>query len=208
MVNMRILHFPPQRLQVLTPGDHPSASEVAAFVDRLLPDADRDRIERHLADCAPCRDELAASTRLARSAPLRRPRGIFVFGVGIAAAAALVLVVRAVPRSAPVDSVVERGLGPGVGEIMVVSPRPGSTIAGEEIHFVWRADLGAAGYKVIVTTAAGTQVWSHEVSDTTVTPPREATFFPGEEFYWRVESSRVNGGTATSRTESFRVAAR
>jgi hypothetical protein len=61
---------------------------------------------------------------------------------------------------------------------------------------------------VIVTTAAGKQVWTHEASDTSITPPREAPFVAGQEFYWRVESTRLNGGTAASRIESFRVAER
>lgn len=204
---MRVLHFPPHRLHVLTPGDHPSASDVAAFVDRLLPDVARERMEAHLADCARCRDELAACTRLVRSAPPKRRR-ILVSGVSVAAAATIVFVVLSLPRKQVPEVVRERGSSPALGEIAVVSPRPRSTIASGDIRFVWRADSGAAGYKVIVTTQTGTTVWFHESTDTSITPQPEAIFVPGDEYYWRVESSRGNGGTASSQTESFRVVKR
>ena len=165
-------------------------------------------MEAHLADCAPCRDELAACTRLVRSATLKRHRRTLVSGFGVAAAATIVFVGLALPRPQLPNVVRERGSSPALGEIAVVSPRPGSTIATGSLRFVWRADSGTAGYKVIVTTQTGTTVWFHEVADTSIAPQPEAVFVPGDEYYWRVESSRANGGTASSQTESFRVAKR
>jgi hypothetical protein len=82
-----------------------SSEMLAAYYDRSLFQADRDRLEAHLADCARCQAQLAAIARADESASAARPR----FGVSwlrplivvpaLAAAAALLIVVRSMQTS-------------------------------------------------------------------------------------------------------------
>ena len=188
----------------MTSGEHLSAADLAMYIDRAASDLARQRTERHLSDCAQCREELAACDPLARSLPSKRRTGILVSGLGVAAAAVVATFIAMRPTNPPNDATQERGIGGPAGELAIVSPRPGASVPAKNIRFTWRADSGAAGYSVIVTTGAGSPVWKGETSDTSVAPPPVTKFVDGE-FYWRVESARVNGGTATSRITSFRV---
>ena len=51
------------------PDACPDAEELAAFVDRRLPAADREKMERHLAECANCRELFAEVVRLFETEP-------------------------------------------------------------------------------------------------------------------------------------------
>ncbi len=95
-----------------------------------------------------------------------------------------------------------------IRELALVAPRPNARVTAGDIHFVWRADSGAVGYRVIVTTPAGALVWSKDVPDTAVAPPREVTFVDGAEYNWRVESTRANGGGLASASSSFKFVSR
>jgi hypothetical protein len=129
--------------------------------------------------------------------------------LGAAAAASLLAIALAAPRRQKNSSPgLERSAGGVTREVATVAPRNGTSLAAEGLRFTWRADSGAVGYHVVVTTAAGTPVWNRESSDTSAVPGREATFVPGEEYYWRVESSRADGGGAMSRPASFRIVER
>lgn len=163
-------------------------------------------MERHLADCPTCREELAGSARLVQSIPPRRSTRILYSGFGVAAAAAIGVAVFIPMRAPSPDAPHERGRP--AGEIAVVAPRPGATVTAADVRFVWHPDSSAAGYRVVVTTTSGTLVWDHEASDTSIAPPGVATFVNGGEFYWHVEAYHVNGGRATSRSASFKVVAR
>jgi len=203
---MRVLPFPLPRGLAMTSSEHLSAADLAVYIDGTLSDIARQRTERQLSDCAQCREELAACAPLARSLPPKsRPR-MLVSGLGVAAAAAIAIGIVALPRHRSIDSspARERGFEAADREIATVAPRPGSTVASSAIRFTWRTDSAAAGYTVVVTNSAGALVWRHEVQDTSIALTSETTFVPGE-FNWRVESSRVNGGTASSQTVSFRV---
>src|SRR5688572_28729754 len=72
---------------------HLDPMEVAAFVDGVAAGDLRTRIERHLAECSHCRDEVVEASRLAATMfvpTIMRPR----VWIPVAAAAVLLLVVR------------------------------------------------------------------------------------------------------------------
>ena len=185
--------------------DHLSASEVAAYLDRTLPALARERADRHLSDCADCREELVACTRLVQSAPTTRRRFVApALGV-IAAVVVVAIALRARPTDRLEQQAIERASGPAGPEVRLVAPRNGSAISSGALRFTWRADSGAVGYRIVVTTPTGTLVWRGEPHDTTVVPPPGTKFVNGGEFYWRVESTRADGGGATSGASAFRV---
>src|SRR6267378_2840498 len=66
---------------------HLEPREVAGYVDRVLPDTERARIEAHLATCPECRAEVADAGRIIATLPRPRRvrRGVMVSAAGIAA---------------------------------------------------------------------------------------------------------------------------
>ena len=201
---MRVLSFPVPPVPTMTSGEHLSAADLARYIDRTLSDVARHRTERHLSDCAQCREELAACAPIAWSLPEKRQTRLLVSGLGIAAAAAIAISFAARPKTPVIDATQERGIGAAAPAFVIVTPPPGSTVAGNNIRFTWRADSGAAGYTVIVTTADGSLAWTGQASDTSTVPPASTKFVDGE-YYWRVEATRGDGRTARSPTNSFRV---
>src|SRR3989442_8733126 len=69
---------------------HLDSGEVAAYLARALPGADRAQVEDHLAACAACRGEVVAVARLLRARPGQRR---WYLPAGVAAAAAVLLLV-------------------------------------------------------------------------------------------------------------------
>ena len=51
---------------------HLEAGEVAAYIDRRLAPAERDRVEKHLSVCPECRGEVIEVAHVARTLPRRR----------------------------------------------------------------------------------------------------------------------------------------
>ena len=205
---MRVLQFRPRRQppEPVIPAEHLTASEVAAYIDRSLTGAARERAERHLSDCSLCRDELVACARLATEAPAGRRTRFVAPIIGVAAAAVIVAVAVGAPRRGTARApTTERASGPVALGVAIVAPRDGASIESRAVRFIWRADSGAVGYRVIVTAANGTLVWKGDSPDTTITPPRTTMFVNGGEFNWRVESTRADGGAAWSQTATFRV---
>jgi hypothetical protein len=209
--DMRVLQFRRRHPELVMPVHHLSASDVAAYLDRSLTDAARERTEAHLSDCPLCRDELVACAQIATSAPSRHRKLFLVPLLAAAAPPAAVIIAVAVetPRGSRAGlPTTERSSGPVGPGLAIVAPRDGGSVASAAVRFTWRADSGALAYRVVITTASGTPVWSGEASDTTIAPPREVTFVDGGDFYWRVESSRADGGGARSQTATFRVLGR
>jgi tetratricopeptide (TPR) repeat protein len=120
-------------------GSCPQAQDLAAYVDRTLSEAERRSIERHLADCADCRDvvadtaayvgEPAASVDAQRSR-VRGRRLAVAAGAALAAAAAVLIVVRTT-RSGVAPS-----LSPGVPTLVAaVSKEPTRLVEGRLAGF-------------------------------------------------------------------------
>src|SRR5215813_4969378 len=98
---MRVLRFPLRTAPRMT-GEHLSAADLARYIDRTLSDIARHRTERHLSDCAQCREELAACAPIARSLPVRRRTRWLVSGLGVVAAAVVAISVAPHPKNPPI----------------------------------------------------------------------------------------------------------
>lgn len=193
---------------LVMPVQHLSATEIAAFIDSTLaPDA-RAAAEFHLSGCARCREELASCLRLARSAPMRSRRRVSWPLVGsIAAAVLIVAVLRPGSRSGVPRAAHERAPGLAPTGQLAISPSGSSTIPRGDLRLVWRRDLEAVGYRVVITDSAGAPTWtSVDVADTSVVPPTTAPLNPGARYFWRVDVLHADGSTAQSATTGFRIA--
>src|SRR5262245_17961319 len=94
--------------RALTADACPDPEQLAAYVDGGLPPDERTVVESHLSECADCRDIVGgavAASPAPRPVVLRPARGkwIAVGGGLLAAAAALVMVVKLQQPSTPLD---------------------------------------------------------------------------------------------------------
>lgn len=167
--------------------------EMAAYVDRRLYGADRERVEAHLAGCAECRKELLDVRSILRHAA--RPRRLLV-GAGLLAAAASLLLIL---RPAVVDPV--RG-GGTPSALTAYGPTGDAAVA--SLRFVWGAAPGAAAYRLTVSGGDGVPVWSGSVADTVMALPDSVTLRVDQGYAWIVDALMNDGSTRSTGLHEFR----
>lgn len=171
---------------------HLDAHDIAAYVDNAAAPALRDRVERHIAECRICRDEVLEVSALA--SPTRAvSKPAWRIAAGIAAAAVIVVVTWPAQRSREF-AIVHREAPIAA----TVAPRPiaplGSTI--ETTTLLWSSVPHADGYVVRVFNARGDVVWERATSDTSAVAP-DSTIRAGESYFWKVEA-RTGFGRSTA----------
>lgn len=179
-------------------GAHLDPHDIAAYVDHATASELRDRVERHIAECRACRDEvLEVSALAARKRTLPgRARSV---AAGIAAAATIVVVAWPAQRT--------RDPAPVHREAPIaatVAPRPitpvGST--NEPTALVWSSVPNADGYVVRVFNARGDVVWERATSDTTAVAP-DSAMRAGLSYFWKVEARTGFGRSIASDLVEF-----
>ena len=189
--------------------EHLSDAEMAGYLDRDITPEERRRVETHIDQCAPCRSELVALSRIthadtaARTVPPRRHRW------WIPAAAAATIGALLVPRltihePAPDTPTRTRRIGEtdGRSRLAIVSPDDGSTAANPRT-FTWRAG-NADVYHFVLTTESGGAVWTAETTDTTIALPDSVSLQSGRAYYWRVDGIG-NGIAATTGSHRLQI---
>jgi hypothetical protein len=172
---------------------HIGEFEMAAYLDRRLGTAGRDRVEGHLAGCAECRQEmLEVQGLLGRS---HRPRRLLVGASLLAAAAALVLIVR--------PTVIGPVRGGGSPSALTVYGPTGDA-AQSSIRFVWGAAPGAATYRLTVSGEDGVPVWSGSVADTLMALPDSVTLQVDHRYVWIADALMGDGSTRSTGLHEFR----
>lgn len=190
--------------------EHLSAADAAAYLDGTLDAADKARAELHLAECTECRREvvelravLTKDDASRTAAPVRAPRRRLSVPVGIAAAAAvLVLFATTVRRSAPL---IERAPS-DPGSIRLATHAPEDDVAPGRVVFVWAPAGPASSYRLTLTDSAGAPVWSVSTTDTVVALPAATTLASGRRYHWYVDAVTGDGRTVTSGVRSFSTA--
>jgi hypothetical protein len=189
-----------ETLGVIAPrSGHLDAMEVAAYVDGALAADVRQRVEAHLADCVECRDEVVDASRLAAQvvAP-KAPRWRLL--IPVAAAAALLLMVRGGSREDPLDhreapvttTVAPRGLTP-VGPVDSVG------------LLAWSSVPSSDAYRVRLFAGDGTVIWDGETRDTTIALPASVALESGRLYFWKVEAQTGFGRSAATELIEFSV---
>jgi len=197
----------PSRGVSVSATPHLSIDDATSYIDGTLTDEVRADVERHLAECDSCREEVAASSRLITTlpAPARRTfpwRLAFPLAAGILA---VLVLRRPVPR-AEVAPAQERGAPNDASHIALVSPAPDALLAPTGSRFVWHAINGSIGYRIVIKDASGAPVWSADAADTMLVLPPSVRLRAGELYAWRVDGQRADGTTAASTEASFQVA--
>jgi hypothetical protein len=196
----------PSRGVSVSATPHLSIDDAASYIDGTLTDEARADLERHLAECDRCREEVAASSRLITTLPATAGRRLPWRLVLPLAAGILVAVVLARPtRRTDVAPAQERGAPSDASQIVLVAPAPDATVAGAS-RFVWHPIAGSIGYRVVIKDASGAPVWGGDVADTVLAIPAALRLRAGESYMWRVDGQRADGTTASSAEASFQVA--
>jgi hypothetical protein len=187
----------------MTPEDraiHLESAEVASYLDRALPPAERERVEAHLADCAECRREVIEVSRLRHTSASRRRWLLFA---PAAAAAAILIAVLARPADTPGPGPVLRDGGeePSL-TVSLVAPTDSATVEGRAVAFTWRSAGDGVSYRLTVTDDWGDVVWSGASADTTARLP-STSLRTGRPYFWYVDALLPDGRSMTSNVRRF-----
>ena len=164
--------------------DHLSPDQVAAYLDRGLAQGEGERIKSHLADCASCRAEVIAVSRLLRGPSSGRRMGWWLAGAGAAAAAAALLLVS--PRIAlSPPNVTHRGPVGAQNEPRLIAPRGAVE---HSTPFIWSSVPGADRYRIVVYDPDGSPRYRQETTDTVLAVPDTLVVPRTEPYYWKVEA--------------------
>ena len=174
---------------------------------------DRERLVRHVSNCADCRHRVAAVARAlsdpgvtaaigATSFVSRRRRVSFRFAVAsatVAAAAVLFLVLprfdgeRAAPHRAPT--------------LVESTPLPIAPIGlVEEARLLrWGSTVGADRYRVTLFDTSGDVLYEAETPDTSVSLPDTILLRPGQRYLWKTEARTGWDRWTVSKLASFTI---
>jgi len=184
---------------------HLSVDDAASYIDGTLSDDAREVIERHLAECDSCREEVAASARLVASVPTQARRGVPWRLVVPLAAGILVAVMLVRPANQPDARPTERAVATDGSTIALVAPAADAPLAAGRTRLVWRALDDSVAYNVVLKDASGDEVWTGETADTTIVVPASVRLRAGERYVWRVDGSRTDGTSVASVEMSVRA---
>lgn len=183
--------------------NHLESSEVAAYLDRMLPAEKRERVEAHLADCANCRREIIDVSRVRNAG--RRARWM-VFAPAAAAAAIVVLILaRSAETPAGGGPVLRDGGDESRANVVLVQPSEDGPVRERPITFVWRSAGAGVSYRLTLTNERGDVVWSTPASDTTTQLSATVRLTPGSPYHWYVDGLLPDGTSIASPVQQFTV---
>ena len=191
-----------------THEQHPSAEELAAYLERKLTREELTRVEAHIAECEDCRQEALAATRILAARARRR-----WFLTGGSLAAAMLVVVWLVPdwisdfggTGLTEDATVRASSDEGVPLVSVVAPTAGAVLGPDERTFQWESLGPDVLYRITLTDQEGVELWTTDTSDVEATLPADVVLEGGSRYFWRVDASLPDGRTATTRTLDFQT---
>ena len=157
--------------------EHLSSDDLAAYLDGVLPAAERTTVDEHLAECDDCQTELIALSRVLRTKPGRRR---WFIPAGIAAAAAAFTVLWLSPQW--VEPNFREPAVSATPAPAVVAPRGPTT---GPVRLVWTRVPHADRYRLTVFDSSGAVVWSSQTKDTLLSV---AGLRPGVRYFWQVEA--------------------
>ncbi len=215
------MRFPPHPCLLMTDTNasasdsagHPASDAIAAFVDRCVNDAERDRLLAHFASCAACRREMADVREAVTTAGREQRAGGAVsrrWPVLMVGLAAVLLLAIGLPRRTPIrvvgpEPVTRTPIAEPVTDpasLAVVAPMEGQAL-GVDRSLRWHTGGVDATYEVTVQDSAGAPIWSASLTDTIVVVPDSARLVAGAGYFWSVDVRRADGSTSRSGVHRF-----
>jgi len=186
--------------------------ELAAMAEGSADPAVRETAIAHLAGCGTCRGQLAASVALLREPPIAtevarigaaRWTGRRVLaGLGITAAAALLLLMVSLPGSRVDpntlrDPTLTAAMAPAAIE-------PLGTVR-RALALTWSRVEGASSYRATLFDSTGAVLFELQLADTTVLLPDTLPLAPRRAYHWRVEARTGWDRWSASELFEFRI---
>jgi anti-sigma factor RsiW len=185
--------------------EHLTSEQLGAYLANTLDPLERANVERHLVVCSDCRRELVEAHRAISTAPdVRRTKAGWYGVAGLAAAAAVLLVIWPREQFRPASTAIERN-APAVaaaGALTIVSPIPSGELDSSTRSFTWNRNDDAS-YRITITDSAGRSIWSGNTQDTTIAVPASVQLERGARFFWYVDALRADGRSVTSGINTF-----
>ena len=180
---------------------HLSPEALARYLDDALTGEERQQVEIHLASCRDCRHELIGARQLQQA--YGRGRRIRLL-VPLAAAAAILLFVVAIPREGPRPTDTRAAAGADQ-RLEVVAPVTGTELAPGEIRFLWRSAAAGTSYSLTLQESDGRVVWTSVVTDTMAQLPDSVTLAPGRTWFWSVDALLPDGRALSTGVQRLRT---
>ena len=169
---------------------------IAAIVDGAVEPSQRERISRHLADCAACRRAVASvaaaleDREVARAAAIAEPparRRLARFMMPAAAAAAILfLAVLGRPSQNVANDPTHRAPAATAPSAPVAVAPLGT--GGRPASLRWQSVAGADRYRVTLYGLDGSVLYAVELRDTAAALPDSVVLAPGRSYRWLVEA--------------------
>lgn len=196
-------------IMTYNPSSHLTESDIAAWLDRALPEPERRNVDAHLTSCDECRNEVSASQEAVSKAPrMTRPSRIPVRWVGLAAAAAVMVIAVSTLGRTTNDGTAERDSGAAVTGVQrvvaIVNPADGATL-GSDRRLAWRGEGSGATYRITIGDDSGQPIHSATLPDTSFVIPQSIQLSAGRKYFWYVDAITSEGTTATSGLNSFTI---
>lgn len=180
-------------------GEHPTAADIAAFIDGGIHERDRARLILHFSDCDRCRREVVDVRDVLRSKPRR------IWWIAPAAAATLAGLIFLGPwfRSGQgFEPHLRAGDESALAAFSVIGPT-GASIVESGIEFTWQSAGPDALYTAELMDSTGNILWSPDATrDTILAFPRDSTLKPGP-YFLTVEALRTDGTVMQTPTHRF-----
>jgi hypothetical protein len=181
--------------------EHLSSRQLAAYLSGGLEVTARASVADHLTECAECRSEASAVTRIVTAEQRARTLKRVVF-LTAGAAALLAVVVAVRPTGSPGEGMT-RGGPPS--EVAAVAPLGEVSPTAGPVSFVWHAVPSVREYSLMLTDAGGQVLWTRRAPDTVLTLPLEVSLPRGGTYYWRVDALLSDGRSLTTSSQEFRI---
>jgi anti-sigma factor RsiW len=180
---------------------HVNDLEIAAYIDRGLSPADRERVEAHFAECDECRSAIVeGSAHVARQ---RRRRTLTLAVLTSAAAASVLFLVIPTGRRSPGDATVRGAAGPAAGgSAAVIAYGPIGQVGSGPLRFTWGATPSALSYRLTLSSVVG-PMFSASTGDTSFALPDSVRLQTGARYLWSVDALLANGDTRTTGIREF-----
>ena len=187
---------------------HLTTGEVAAYLEKSLTAPEQERVERHLARCAECRDEVVQVQSIESMS--RRPGKGMYLSIGAVAAAAVVALVLVTPFGrqllfTDIESPTRSSATEGAVAIAAIAPVEGDLVGREGLTLVWRSVGAETAYQITLTNPQGDVVWTARTPDTTAAVPSTVELIADASYYWYVDALLEDGRPATTGIQRFVV---